>query len=103
MNRCLVNLAPYIALVMIAAVITGCTNIMPLSVKVQNADRKFEQAQSMNIRADTPENKKADIAKRKELYDTALAGYLEIINQDPTGKYAHYSHFQAAAIYKKTF
>ena len=103
MNRCLVNLAPYIALVMIAAVITGCANVMPLSVKVQNADRKFEQAQSMNIRADTPENKKADIAKRKELYDTALAGYLEIINQDPTGKYAHYSHFQAAAIYKKRF
>ena len=103
MNRCLVNLAPYIALVMIAAVITGCANVMPLSVKVQNADRKFEQAQSMNIRADTPENKKADIAKRKELYDTALAGYLEITNQDPTGKYAHYSHFQAAAIYKKRF
>ena len=103
MNRCLVNLAPYIALVMIAAVITGCANVMPLSVKVQNADRKFEQAQSMNIRADTPENKKADLAKRKELYDTALAGYLEIINQDPNGKYTHYSHFQAAAIYKKRF
>ena len=103
MNRCLVNLAPYIALVMIAAVITGCANVMPLSVKVQNADRKFEQAQSMNIRADTPENKKADIAKRKELYDTALAGYLEIINQDPNGKYTTYSHFQAAAIYKKRF
>ena len=103
MNRCLVNLAPYIALVMIAAVITGCANVMPLSVKVQNADRKFEQAQSMNIRADTPENKKSDIAKRKELYDTALAGYLEIINQDPNGKYTTYSHFQAAAIYKKRF
>ena len=103
MNRCFVNVAPYIALVMIAAVITGCANVMPLSVKVQNADRKFEQAQSMNIRADTPENKKADIAKRQELYDTSLTGYLEIINQDPTGKYAHYSHFQAAAIYKKRF
>ena len=103
MNRCFVNLAPYIALVIIAAVITGCANVMPLSVKVQNADRKFEQAQGMNIRADTPENKKADIAKRKELYDTALAGYLEIITQDPTGKYATYSHFQAAAIYKRHF
>ena len=103
MNRCFVNLAPYIALVIIAAVITGCANVMPLSVKVQNADRKFEAAQGMNIRADTPENRKADLAKRKGLYDTALAGYLEIIAQDPNGKYATYSHFQAAAIYKKRF
>ena len=104
MNRCLVNLAPYIALVMIAAVITGCTGrLMPSSIKVQNADRKFEQAQSMNIRADTPENRKADLAKRKELYDAALAGYLEIIAEDPNGKYATYSHFQTAAIYKKRF
>ncbi len=104
MNRCLVNLAPYIALVIIAAVITGCTGrLMPSSIKVQNADRKFEQAQSMNIRADTPENRKADLAKRKELYDAALAGYLEIIAEDPNGKYATYSHFQTAAIYKKRF
>ncbi|RKU07128.1 hypothetical protein C6502_17800 [Candidatus Poribacteria bacterium] len=104
MNRCFVNLAPYIALVMIAAVITGCTGrMMPTSIKVQNADRKFEQAQSMTIRADSPENRKADLAKRKNLYDTALAGYLEIIAQDPNGKYATYSHFQAAAIYKKRF
>ena len=103
MNRCFVNLAPYIALVMIAAVITGCAVVMPLSIQVQNADRKFEQAQAMTIRADTPENRKADLAKRKELFDTALAGYLEIIAQDPNGKYATYSHFQAAAIYKKRF
>ena len=103
MNRCFVNLVPYIALVIIAAVITGCANVMPLSVKVQNADRKFEEAQGMTIRADTPENKKADLAKRKALYDTALAGYLEIIAEDPNGKYTTYSHFQAAAIYKKRF
>ena len=57
----------------------------------------------MDIRADTPENKKADLAKRKELFDTALAGYLEIIAQDSNGKYALYSHFHAAAIYKKRF
>ena len=103
MNRCFVNLAPYIALVIVAALITGCATVMPLSVKVQNADRKFEQAQGMTIRADTPENRKEDLAKRKELYDTALAGYLEIIAQDPSGKYVTYSHFQAAAIYKKRF
>lgn len=104
MNRCFVNLAPYIVLVMIAAVITGCTQgIMPLSVKVQNADRKFEAAEGMTIRADTPENRKADLAKRKGLYDKALEGYLEIIAQDPNGKYTTYSHFQAAAIYKKRF
>lgn len=103
MNRCFVNLAPYIALVIVAAMVAGCANVMPLSIKVQNADRKFEEAQGMNIRADTPENKKADLAKRKGLYDTALEGYLEIIAADPAGKYATYSHFQAAAIYKKRF
>ena len=103
MNRCFVNLAPYIALVIVAAVVAGCANVMPLSIKVQNADRKFEEAQGMNIRADTPENKKADLAKRKGLYDTALEGYLEIIAADPAGKYATYAHFQAAAIYKKRF
>ena len=104
MNRCFVNLAPYITLVMIAAVITGCVGgMMPLSIKVQNADRKLEEAQGMTIRADTPENRKADLAKRKNLYDKALEGYLEIIAQDPNGKYATYSHFQAAAIYQKRF
>ena len=104
MNRCFVNLAPYITLVMIAAVITGCVGgMMPLSIKVQNADRKLEEAQGMTIRADTPENRKADLAKRKDLYDKALEGYLEIIAQDPNGKYATYSHFQAAAIYQKRF
>ena len=57
----------------------------------------------MRIRTDTPENKKKDLAKRTELFDTALAEYTAIIEADPTGKYAHYSHFQLAAIYKKRF
>ena len=104
MNRCFAkNLSYCIALVILAAMITGCAGVMPLSIKVQNADRKYEAAEGMDIRADTPENKKADLAKRKELFDAALEGYLEIIAQDPNGKYALYSHFQSAAIYKKRF
>ena len=104
MNRCFAkNLSYCIALVILAAMITGCAGVMPLSIKVQNADRKYEEAEGMDIRADTPENKKADLAKRKELFDSALEGYLEIIAQDPNGKYALYSHFQSAAIYKKRF
>ena len=103
MNRCFAKLSYYIALVIVAAVITGCASVMPLSIQVQNADRKFEAAETIRIRTDTPENKKKDLAKRTELFDTALAEYTAIIEADPTGKYAHYSHFQLAAIYKKRF
>ena len=104
MNRCFAkNLSYCIALVILAAMITGCANVMPLSIKVQNADRKYEAAETMRIRTDTPENKKEDIARRTKLLDTALAEYLAIITEDPAGKYAHYSHFQVAAIYKKRF
>ena len=103
MNRCFAKLSYYIALVIVAAVITGCTSVMPLSIQVQNADRKFEAAQAMRIRTDTPENKKEDLAKRTELFDTALAEYAAIIEADPIGRYAHYSHFQLAVIYKKRF
>ena len=103
MNRCFAKLSYYIALVIVAAVITGCTSVMPLSIQVQNADRKFEAAQTMRIRTDTPENKKEDLAKRTELFDTALAEYAAIIEADPIGRYAHYSHFQLAVIYKKRF
>ena len=102
MNR-FVHLPYYIVLVIIAAVITGCASVMPTSIKVQNADRKFEAAEIMHIRTDTPENKKKDLTKRQELFDTALAEYLAIIAEDSTGKYAYYSHFQVAAIYKKRF
>ena len=103
MNRCLVNLSYYIGLVIVAAVITGCANVMPASIKVQNADRKYEAAETMRIRTDTAENKKEDIAKRQALFDTALAEYIAIIEGDPTGKYALYSHFQVASIYKRHF
>ena len=103
MNRRFVNLFYYIALIIVAGVITGCANVMPTSIKVQNADRKFEAAETMRIRTDTTENKKEDLAKRKKLFDTALSEYIAIIAENPTGKYAHYSHFQAAAIYKRHF
>lgn len=103
MNRYLVNLSYYIALVTVAVVITGCAQVMPTSIKIQNADRKYEAAQTMRIRTDTVENKKEDLAKRTVLFDTALAEYLAIIEEDPAGKYALYSHFQVAAIYKRRF
>ena len=103
MNRCFAKIFYSIALVIVAAVITGCASVMPTSIKIQNADRKFEAAETIRIRTDTPENKKADLAKRTALFDDALAEYTAIIEGDPTGKYAHYSHFQLAAIYKKRF
>ncbi len=103
MSRRFVNFAYYTALVAVAAVITGCASVMPASIKVQNADRKYEAAETLRIRTDTVENQKEDLAKRKELFDAALAEYLAIIEGDPTGKYALYSHFQVAAIYKRRF
>lgn len=103
MSRRFVNLAYYTAFVIVAAVITGCASVMPASIKVQNADRKYEAAETLRIRTDTVENQKEDLVKRAELFDTALAEYLAIIEGDPTGKYALYSHFQVAAIYKRRF
>ncbi len=103
MNRCFVKLFYSIALAIVAAVITGCASVMPLSIQVQNADRKFEAAETMRIRTDTPEARREDIAKRKELFDAALAEYNAIITADPTGKYASYAHLQSALIYKRFF
>jgi len=91
-------------LAIVAVMIAGCAGgIIPLSIKVQNADRKFESAESMQIRSDPPEAKKEDLAKRKELYDKVLAAYLAIIERGSTGKYALWSHSQVAGIYKKHF
>ncbi|MCZ6679009.1 MAG: tetratricopeptide repeat protein [Candidatus Poribacteria bacterium] len=105
MNR-LTHLSHCLALVIMAVVIAGCAggmSIVPIGAKAQNADRKFEQAETMQIRSDTKENKQKDLAKQKELYDKALAGYLGIIEQDATGKYGLWSHLQAAAVYRKRF
>jgi tetratricopeptide (TPR) repeat protein len=102
MNR-FVRLSYCFALVIVIAMITGCASIMPSSVKIQNADRKFEAAEGMRIGTDTKEQKQQNLAKQKKLYDGALAGYLGIIEQNPTGKYALWSHFQSAEIYKKRY
>ncbi len=102
MNR-FVRLSYCFALVIVIAMITGCASIMPSSVKIQNADRKFEAAEGMRIGTDTKEQEQQNLAKQKKLYDGALAGYLGIIEQNPTGKYALWSHFQSAEIYKKRY
>ncbi len=95
-----------LALAALIVMIAGCAGglqIIPLSVKKQNADLKFEKAEQTQIRSDTPEQKEKDLAKQKKLYDEALASYLEIIEKEPQGKYAQWSHFQVAAIYKTRY
>jgi tetratricopeptide (TPR) repeat protein len=103
MNR-FAHLSYFLALVIVAVMIAGCAGgirLIPLSVKIQNADRKLEKAEGMQIRSDTKEHKREDVAEQKKLYDEALGLYLDIINIDPTGKYVLRSHFAVAEVYKR--
>jgi tetratricopeptide (TPR) repeat protein len=101
----LASISRCLALVIVIMMVVGCggVRIVPLSAKIDGADRKFERAESMQIRTDTPENKKKDLAKQQQLYDEALASYLEIIAADPNGKYFQRAHFQVGQIYKKLY
>jgi len=106
MNR-LKSLCPYLALASLAAIVVGCaggmSGIVPLSAKIQNADRKLAEAEQVQIKGDTKEEKAIIEAEKNELYDDALRRYLEIIEAAPQGKYAPRAHFQVAEIYKKRY
>ena len=105
MNR-FTRLSCCLTFVIAAAMVAGCSGgirLIPLSAKLQNADLKFEEAQGMQIRSDTKENKQKDLAKQKKLYGKALEGYLRVIELEPNGKYALQAHFQAGNIYKKDY
>ena len=106
MNR-LKFLCACLSLVSLAVIIVGCSGgisgIVPLSAKIQNADRKLAEAEQVQIKGDTKEEKTILLAEKKALYDDALRRYLEVIEAAPQGKYAQRAHFQVAEIYKKRY
>ena len=106
MNR-LKSLSHYLVLASLAVIVVGCpgsmSSIVPLSAKIQNADRKLAEAEQIQVKGETKEEKAEFLTKQKELYDDALRRYLEVINADPQGKYAQRAHFQVAEVYKRRY
>ena len=97
-----------LAFVLVTITLAGCggVQIVPIGARVQNADKKFDRAEAYRIQADKDEERekwREQVAEKKMLYDKALNAYLEIIESDPTGKYAQRSHYQIAEIYKKQY
>ena len=100
-NLCLV-------FVLVTLTLSGCggVQIVPIGAKVQNADKKFDKAEAYRISADKDQERekwREEVAEKKMLYDEALKAYVEIIEREPTGKYAQRSHYQIAEIYKKRY
>ena len=85
--------------------IIGCRpgSIIPLGAKLQNADSAFDEAEATEVRDDDPEKMEKNRQKQQQLYDKAMALYLEVIQRDTKGKYAQRSHYQIARIYKRRY
>ncbi len=97
-----------LAFVIVTVTLAGCggVQIIPIGAKVQNADKKFDKAEAYRIKSDKDterEKWREEVAEKKMLYDEALNAYAEIIEREPTGKYAQRSHYQIAEIYKKRY
>ncbi len=96
-----------LACVFLAVTILGCTpggiSIVPLGAKLQNADSAFDEAEATEVRDEDPEKMEKNRQKQQELYDKAMALYLEVIERDTKGKYAQRSHYQIARIYKRRY
>ena len=96
-----------LAIAFLASTILGCGsggfNIIPLGAKLQNADNAFDDAEATEVRDEDPEKTEKNRQKQQELYDKAMALYLEVIERDTKGKYAQRSHYQIAKIYKRRY
>ena len=93
----------YLTLAALAAMVVGCASVIPVGGKMQTADLTFEEAEQIQIRAETKEQRKELLERRKKLYDDALRRYLAIVEAKPEGKYGQRAHAQAAVIYKKRY
>lgn len=96
-----------LALAFFTTTILGCGSggfsIIPLGAKLQNADSAFDEAETIEVHDDDPEKMAKNRQKQQELYDKAMALYLEVIERDTAGKYAQRSHYQIAKIYKRRY
>ena len=81
----------------------GGIDIIPLSARIQNADTAFESAEAIAVRSDDPDVLKKQRAKKQELYDKAMALYIQVLEKAPEGKYAQRAHYQIAEIYKRRY
>ena len=93
-----------VLMVYAVVMLIGCAggiSVVPLSVKVQNADRKVEAAAMVVISNDLkPEKKRELLADKRTLYDEAIALYIECA---ASNKYNQRAHFQIAKIYKSPY
>ena len=101
MNRVVSRYASFALFAILATIVIGCASIIPMSVKIQNADRALEKANGFRIQANEPEARAKELAQQKALYDAALKAYLTVVEANPTGKYAQRAHFGSAQIYRK--
>ncbi len=96
-----------LAFAFLASTIIGCTSggisIIPLGAKLQNADNAFDEAERVEVQDEDPEKMEKKRKQQQELYDKAMALYLEVIERDTKGKYAQRSHYQIAKIYKRRY
>ena len=96
-----------LALAFFTTTILGCGSggfsIIPLGAKLQNADSAFDEAETIEVRDDDPEKTAKNRQKQQELYDKAMALYLEVIERDTAGKYTQRAHYQIAKIYKRRY
>ena len=93
-----------IFLVSVAVMLVGCAggiSIVPMSVKIQNADRKVELARMIVVSRDLePEKRRKLLTDKRTLYDEAIALYTECAVTD---KYNQRAHFRIAEIYKSPY
>ena len=100
MNRIVSRCSHFVLFAILATIVIGCASIIPMSVKIQNADRALEKANGFRVQSNEPETRAKELAQQKALYDAALDAYLVVVQGDPTGKYAQRGHFGAARIYR---
>ena len=93
-----------IFLVSVAVMLVGCAggiSVVPMSVKIQNADRKVELARMIVVSRDLePEKRRELLTDKRTLYDKAIALYIEC---SASGKYNQRAHFRIAEIYKSPY
>ncbi|MDE0398938.1 MAG: tetratricopeptide repeat protein [Candidatus Poribacteria bacterium] len=94
-----------LVLAFLAVAIIGCTpgSVIPLDAKLQNADTAFDEAETTEVHDDNPKEMEKNRQKQQELYDKAIAFYLEVIERDTEGKYTQRAHYQVAKIYKRRY
>lgn len=96
-----------LALAFLSAMFIGCAlsgvSVVPLDVILQNADNAFDEAETVEVWDEAPEKMEKNRQRQQELYDKAMALYLQVVARDTDGKYARYSHYQIAKIYKRRY